>query len=49
MMVQELEENSKEYTAFTVPGHGLYEFNVLVFGLGNAPSTFSSLMDRVFQ
>lgn len=28
-----LEEDSKEYTAFIAPGYGLYEFNVLSFGL----------------
>ncbi|KII72736.1 Transposon Tf2-9 polyprotein [Thelohanellus kitauei] len=43
-----LEENDKEKTAFSVGiGEGLYEFNVLPFGLCNAPSSFHRLMDSV--
>ena len=34
-----LDEQSKEYTAFTTP-HGHWQFNVLSFGLKNAPSAF---------
>lgn len=44
-----MEENSKQYTAFVAQGHGSYEFNVLSFGLCNAPSTFQALADKVFQ
>ena len=44
-----IEENSKEYTAFIMPGFGLFEFNKLPFGLCNAPSTFQDLTDRVFR
>ena len=41
-----LEEKSKEVTAFTT-SKGHWEFNVLPFGLTNAPATFQRLMDLV--
>ena len=31
---------SKKYTAFSVPGTGLYHFRTMPFGLTNAPATF---------
>lgn len=42
-----LSPSSKEYTAFTVPGRGLFHFKRLPFGLHNSPATFQRLIDRV--
>lgn len=42
----ELDSSSKEKSAFTT-NWGLYEFNVMPFGLCGAPSTFQRLMETV--
>jgi hypothetical protein len=42
-----LEESSRPYTAFTVPGCPLYQYRVMPFGLTNAPSCLSRLMHEV--
>lgn len=41
------EESSKEKTAFTIPGRGLFQFNVMPFGLSNAVQTQCRLMDSL--
>lgn len=38
---------SRPYTAFTVPGRGLFQFRRLPFGLHNAPATWQRLIDQV--
>ena len=42
-----LTAESKEITAFAVPGRPLYQFTRMPFGLCNASQTFVKLMDRV--
>ena len=44
----EMEEEDKEKTAFTTQ-YGLYEYNVMPFGLKNAPATFQRAMDRMLR
>lgn len=43
----ELDEESRDKTAFTIPGRPLYQFKRMPFGLCNAPQTMCRLMDRV--
>lgn len=42
-----VEKSSRQYTAFTVPGRGLFQFKRLPFGLHTAPATWQRLIDRV--
>ena len=42
----EVEEKDREKTAFSV-GRGLWQYNVMAFGLCNAPATFERLMENV--
>ena len=44
----EVADSDKEKTAF-VTRNGLYQFNVLPFGLCNGPATFQQLMDSVLN
>ena len=43
-----LEEESRKYTAFAVPGSRLWQFKRFAFGLINGPATFSRLIDSLF-
>ncbi|CAB0027848.1 unnamed protein product [Trichogramma brassicae] len=43
-----MEEHSKRYTAFAVPGSGLWQYTRMPFGLCNAPRTFQRLIDALF-
>lgn len=43
-----MDESDREKTAFTCHA-GLFEFNVMPFGLANAPSMFQELMSEVLQ
>lgn len=42
-----VEESSREKTAFTVPGRGLFQFRRMPYGLHNSPATWQRLVDRV--
>ena len=41
-----MEEKDREKTAFSV-GNGLWQYNVMAFGLCNAPATFERLVENV--
>lgn len=42
-----LAQDSRKYTAFSVPGRGMFHFTRLPFGLVNSPATLARLMDQV--
>ena len=46
---QNLAEESRPYTSFTVPGLGSFQFTVSCFGSHGAPSSFSYLMTEVLR
>ena len=43
-----LERTSRKYTAYALPGSGLWQFTRLPFGLANATATFQRLIDELF-
>ena len=45
----EMEENHKQYTAFSVGSLGLFEYNRMPFGLTNSPATYQRLMEECFE
>ena len=47
--LQELEESSRKYTSFPVPGRGLFEYCRSAQGLVNSPSTFQRLLDKLME
>ena len=47
---QQLEETSKQYTAFSIPGKSArYQFCVTPMGLQGSPASFARLMDHVMR
>jgi hypothetical protein len=42
-----LAKESREITAFSVPGKGLYHFTRMPYGLTGAPATFQQLLDKL--
>ena len=43
-----LDEESKPKTAFSIPGRGLFQYNVLPYGLADSPKRMQRLIDHVF-
>ena len=43
-----LAKESRPYTAFCIPGSGLWQFKVVPFGAMNSPAEFERLMEKVF-
>ncbi len=46
---QTLEEESRQYTAFTVPGGARYQWTVTPMGLQGSPASFARLIDHVVR
>lgn len=44
-----LAQSSREYTAFSLPGSGTWQFKRLAFGLVNAATTFHNLFNELFD
>ena len=43
-----IDEESRPYTAFFVPGYGLWQFRVVAFGLTSAVGLFQRIMEKIF-
>ena len=46
---QKLDEKSRQFTAFTIPGLGQFEYVTCPMGLTGSPASFSRLMDLIMQ
>ena len=46
---QSMDESSKAFTAFSVPGKGHYEYNKSSMGLTNSPAAFQRLLDYILR
>lgn len=44
-----LHENSKQKTAFNIPGRGMWQFKVVPFGLTTSSQAMQRLMDTLFN
>lgn len=44
-----IKEDCRKFTAFTVPGRGLFQWKVMPFGLHSAPATFQRILDEVIS
>ena len=42
-------KSSRPYTAFCIPGSGLWQFKVTPFGAVNSPAVFERLMEKIFS
>ena len=42
-------EADEEKTAFGTPRGGLYQYQVMPFGLGNAPATFQRVIEQALH
>ena len=44
-----IDEEIRDFTAFSVPGRGQFRFKRMPFGLVNSPSTFQQMMDNLIR
>ena len=44
-----LDKKSREYTAFTLPGHGQVQYTRAPMGLMGSPASFARMMDKVME
>lgn len=44
-----MSDEDKEKTAFATSRGGLYQYNVMPFGLCNAPATFQRIIERTLS
>lgn len=44
-----IREDCRKFTAFAVPGRGLFQWKVMPFGLHSAPATFQRILDQVIS